>query len=75
MLVSSPGLVLYAEMLLFAQYIYSLNLTDEELPQSVDGVNLGEIGLVKPAIDELPLNPILVKVGTKINFSISRIVA
>lgn len=62
MLVSSPGLVLYAEVLLFIQYIYSLNLTDDELPQNVDGVNLAEIGLVKPTADELPLHPILVKV-------------
>lgn len=62
MLVSSPGLVIYAEILLFIQYIYSLNLTDDELPQNVDGVNLAEIGLVKPSGDELPFHPILVKV-------------
>ncbi|ODM97774.1 Piezo-type mechanosensitive ion channel component 2 [Orchesella cincta] len=61
MLVSSPGLVFYAEVLLFAQYIYSLNLTDDELPQNVDGVNLAEIGLVKPTNEELPFHPILVK--------------
>lgn len=62
MLVSSPGLVIYAEILLFIQYIYSLSLTDDELPQNVDGVNLAEIGLVKPSGDELPFHPILVKV-------------
>lgn len=62
MLVSSPGLVLYAEVLLFTQYIYSLNLTDDELPQNIDGVNLAEIGLVKPTNEELPFHPILVKV-------------
>ena len=47
MLVSSPGLVIYAELLLLAQYIYSLNLTDEELPSEINGVDLTEIGLQK----------------------------
>lgn len=47
MLVSSPGLVIYAELLLLAQYIYSLNLTDEELPTEINGADLTEIGLQK----------------------------
>ena len=60
MLVSSPGLVIYAELLLVAQYVYSLALTDAELPQRIDGINLGEIGLVKTSV--LACLPILVKV-------------
>ncbi|CAG7819154.1 unnamed protein product [Allacma fusca] len=47
MLVSSPGLAIYAELLLLAQYVYSLNLTDDELPVSVSGVDFAEIGLLK----------------------------
>lgn len=63
MLVSSPGLVIYAELLLLAQYVFSFNLTNEELPQTVDGVDLGEIGLVKSRT--LACLPILVKVSYK----------
>ncbi|XP_028128459.1 piezo-type mechanosensitive ion channel component isoform X5 [Diabrotica virgifera virgifera] len=45
MLMSSPFLVLYALFLLLSTYIYSLRLTDDELPSSVD---LDEIGFKKP---------------------------
>jgi hypothetical protein len=60
MLFSSPGLVIYAEFLLLTQYVFSLNLTDEELPQRLEGLNLGEIGLVKTTV--MACFPILVKV-------------
>jgi len=60
MLVSSPGLVIYAELLLLAQYVFSLHLTDDELPESIEGINLAEIGLVKSRT--LACLPILVKV-------------
>lgn len=36
MLRSSPFIVFYAELLLIAQYIYGMDLTDEELPSSVE---------------------------------------
>ena len=41
----SPYVVLYAELLLLAQYIYGFNLTAKELPDEVNGVNLKQIGL------------------------------
>ncbi|KAH6947214.1 hypothetical protein HPB50_017600 [Hyalomma asiaticum] len=44
---SSPALVAYAELLLLLQYLYSLDLTDEELPQQVNAVNLAQVGLFK----------------------------
>lgn len=44
MLLSSPVLVIYAEVLLLIQYVYCL---DYPFPEVVDGVNLNEIGLAK----------------------------
>ncbi|CAN8016084.1 unnamed protein product, partial [Ixodes persulcatus] len=48
---SSPALVAYAELLLLLQYLYSLDLTDKELPQHVNTVNLAQLGLIKYAHD------------------------
>ncbi|CAB3377428.1 Hypothetical predicted protein [Cloeon dipterum] len=59
MLRCSPALAVYAQLLLIAQYIYSLDLTNEELPEAVDWVNLRQIGLIKP--DTLPVKPLVVK--------------
>lgn len=39
MLRCSPFIVIYAEFLLLAQYLYGMNLTEEELPSTID-VNL-----------------------------------
>ncbi|XP_064455770.1 piezo-type mechanosensitive ion channel component-like isoform X2 [Ornithodoros turicata] len=44
---SSPALVAYAEILLLLQYLYSLDLTDEELPTHLYGTNMNQVGLVK----------------------------
>nr|XP_045617167.1 piezo-type mechanosensitive ion channel component-like isoform X3 [Procambarus clarkii] len=60
MLRCSPFLVVYAELLLVLQYIYCMDLTDDELPSQVEAVNLGQIGLVKYRY--LPCKPLLVKV-------------
>lgn len=68
MLRSSPFLVLYAEFLLIAQYVYGMNLTDEELPQTIQGLNLKQIGFEK--ILYLPVRPLLVKVSTFISLII-----
>ena len=47
-LVVSPIVVCYTEALLALNYIYGLNLTEEELPEETDGgYHLGEIGLVR----------------------------
>ncbi|CAH1388778.1 unnamed protein product [Nezara viridula] len=59
MLRSSPFLVLYAIFLLLAQYIYGMNLTEEELPQTIQGLNLKQIGFEK--ITHLPVKPLLIK--------------
>ncbi|XP_037913806.1 piezo-type mechanosensitive ion channel component isoform X2 [Hermetia illucens] len=61
MLRSSPFIVFYAELLLIAQYIYGMDLTDEELPSSVEvqAVNLRQIGFVKPA--KYPCAPLMLK--------------
>lgn len=59
MLWSSPIIVFYAAFLLLSSYIYSMNLTDAELPSKIEGWNLTEIGFVK--MEVLPCNPLLVK--------------
>lgn len=59
MLRSSPFLVFYAWFLLISAYIYSMNLTESELPSSVKGINLAQFGFVK--VHTLPCNPLLVK--------------
>ncbi|XP_044268088.1 piezo-type mechanosensitive ion channel component-like isoform X7 [Tribolium madens] len=59
MLRSSPFLVVYAWFLLISAYIYSMNLTESELPTTVEGIDLAEIGFQKVSI--LPCNPLLVK--------------
>ncbi|XP_054741446.1 piezo-type mechanosensitive ion channel component isoform X2 [Anastrepha obliqua] len=50
MMRSSPFIVCYAELLLIAQYIYGMNLKNNELPSKVDtaGINLQQIGLERP---------------------------
>ncbi|KAJ8961208.1 hypothetical protein NQ318_008891 [Aromia moschata] len=59
MLYSSPFLVVYAIFLLISAYIYSMDLTDEELPTALDGVNLEEIGFMKVRV--LPCVPLYIK--------------
>ena len=48
-MVSSPGLVSYAELLLLVQYVYGLQLTDDELPlqDSTGTFDYSELGLKK----------------------------
>ncbi|XP_055643566.1 piezo-type mechanosensitive ion channel component isoform X1 [Toxorhynchites rutilus septentrionalis] len=61
MLNSSPFLVIYAELLLLAQYLYGMKLTDDELPSTVNitGINLAQIGLLK--YPDYPCWPLLIK--------------
>ncbi|KAL1491500.1 hypothetical protein ABEB36_012089 [Hypothenemus hampei] len=59
MLRSSPFLVFYAWFLLISAYIYSMNLTESELPSVISGINLAQIGFVKVIV--LPCNPLFVK--------------
>lgn len=66
---SSPALVAYAELLLLLQYLYSLNLTDEELPQNLNAVNLAQVGLIK--YHENSYQPLAVKILFTVMFWIT----
>ncbi|XP_075992565.1 piezo type mechanosensitive ion channel component isoform X2 [Anticarsia gemmatalis] len=59
MLKTSPVLVLYAMLLLIAQYIYGMNLTEYELPSNITEVNLRQIGLGRAEGE--PCVPLLIK--------------
>lgn len=59
MLKTSPVLVLYAMLLLIAQYIYGMNLYESELPSNITEVNLHQIGLGREAGE--PCVPLLIK--------------
>lgn len=59
----SPFIVFYATLLLLGQYVYSMDLTDEELPRVVSGVKMAEIGFSKA--DELSRWHLIVKVYTR----------
>lgn len=60
MMKCSPFIVFYATLLLLGQYVYSMDLNDEELPRVVSGVNISEIGFSKA--DELSRWHLIVKV-------------
>ncbi|EFN75267.1 Protein FAM38B, partial [Harpegnathos saltator] len=47
MMKCSPFIVFYATLLLLGQYVYSMDLNDQELPREVNGVNISEIGFIK----------------------------
>ncbi|XP_069355093.1 piezo-type mechanosensitive ion channel component isoform X13 [Maniola hyperantus] len=59
MLKTSPVLVFYAMLLLIAQYIYGMDLTEAELPSNITEVNLRQIGLGRA--DGEPCVPLLIK--------------
>ncbi|XP_051158273.1 piezo-type mechanosensitive ion channel component-like isoform X4 [Leptopilina boulardi] len=48
MMKCSPFIVFYATFLLLVQYIYSMDLTSDELPDSIHGIPIAEIGFSKP---------------------------
>lgn len=64
MMKCSPFIVFYATLLLLGQYVYSMDLTDEELPRVVSGVKISEIGFSKA--DELGRWHLIVKVRINI---------
>ncbi|XP_026827290.1 piezo-type mechanosensitive ion channel component isoform X4 [Ooceraea biroi] len=47
MMKCSPFIVFYATLLLLGQYVYSMDLTDQELPTVVSGIEISEIGFIK----------------------------
>ncbi|XP_050551095.1 piezo-type mechanosensitive ion channel component isoform X5 [Spodoptera frugiperda] len=59
MLKTSPILVLYAMLLLIAQYIYGMNLYESELPSNITEVNLHQIGLGR--VEGEAFVPLLIK--------------
>jgi hypothetical protein len=62
----SPFLVVYAIFLLLAQYICGMDLTSDELPDKVNGLNLRQIGFARTT--ELPCEPLFIKVMHVIYF-------
>lgn len=60
MMKCSPFIVFYATVLLLIQYIYSMNLTSDELPDTIHGITIAEIGFSKP--DQLSCWHLMVKV-------------
>lgn len=61
MLRSSPFLVIYAEILLLINYVYGMDLTDDELPSKIEtrGISLKQLGIIK--YQEYPCAPLLLK--------------
>lgn len=61
MLRSSPFIVIYAILLLLAQYIYGMDLLESELPSSINGtaINLAQIGFIRYA--HFPCIPLVIK--------------
>ncbi|XP_035206569.1 piezo-type mechanosensitive ion channel component 2-like isoform X5 [Stegodyphus dumicola] len=64
---SSPALVVYAEALLLLQYIFGLNLNDDELPTF--SKNVAQIGLVK--YGDLTYQPLAIKMLYTVMFWIT----
>ncbi|XP_049867605.1 piezo-type mechanosensitive ion channel component [Pectinophora gossypiella] len=59
MLKTSPVLVIYAMLLLLSQYVFGMNLTEDELPSNITEVNLRQIGLGRTEGE--PCVPLLIK--------------
>ncbi|XP_030554835.1 piezo-type mechanosensitive ion channel component isoform X6 [Drosophila novamexicana] len=71
MMRSSPFIVLYAELLLVAQYIYGMDLNNDELPTKVStaGINLQQIGFERPIENQMrPCVPLIVKTAFVLMF-------
>ncbi|XP_030079262.1 piezo-type mechanosensitive ion channel component isoform X3 [Drosophila hydei] len=69
MMRSSPFIVLYAELLLVAQYIYGMDLNNNELPTKTAGINLQQIGFERPIENHMrPCVPLIVKTAFVLMF-------
>lgn len=69
MMKCSPFIVFYATLLLLGQYVYSMDLNDQELPREVNGINISEIGFIKA--DKLSRWHLIVKVSRHLVLSLS----
>lgn len=47
MMKCSPFIVTYATLLLIGQFVFNLNLTEDELPNDINGVEFSQIGFTK----------------------------
>ncbi|XP_006609654.1 piezo-type mechanosensitive ion channel component [Apis dorsata] len=47
MMKCSPFIVFYSMLLVIVQYVYSMDLTEEELPTQINGIQVSEIGFIK----------------------------
>ncbi|XP_026300508.1 piezo-type mechanosensitive ion channel component isoform X8 [Apis mellifera] len=47
MMKCSPFIVFYSMLLVIVQYVYSMDLTEEELPTQINGIKVSEIGFIK----------------------------
>ncbi|XP_073827088.1 piezo type mechanosensitive ion channel component isoform X2 [Musca autumnalis] len=71
MMRSSLFIVIYAELLLIAQYIYGMDLTNDELPSKIKitGINLQQIGFERPKDNDMqPCVPLIVKTSFLLMF-------
>lgn len=59
MMKCSPFIVFYSMLLVIVQYVYSMDLTEEELPTQINGIKVSEIGFIKT--DELSCWHLVVK--------------
>ena len=60
MMKCSPFIVFYSTILLLVQYVYSMDLTEEELPTIIHGIKMADIGFKKT--NELSCWHLVVKV-------------
>ncbi|CAB0040178.1 unnamed protein product [Trichogramma brassicae] len=47
MMSCSPFIVFYSTLLILVQYVYSMDLTEDELPTVIHGINMADIGFKK----------------------------
>ncbi|XP_061939821.1 piezo-type mechanosensitive ion channel component isoform X3 [Apis cerana] len=59
MMKCSPFIVFYSMLLVIVQYVYSMDLTEEELPTQINRIKVSEIGFIKT--DELSCWHLVVK--------------
>lgn len=64
----SPIMVIYAEFLLISQYLYCMDLTEDELPTNIEGsrFNLTQVGFIR--YRQNPCAPLLLKTLFTITF-------
>lgn len=61
----SPFIVCYCTILVLVQYVYSMDLTEEELPTKIYGIEMADIGFLKT--DKLSCWHLIVKVSFESN--------